>query len=106
MRAVEVHTPQFRIAQLDFAQWDLDRARSAKGAVLQTKNVVLNLTPPPGDSVGMAVYQGLLYLYRVPGLAGPTAGDQDRCLALTGQPLPLLPYGPPAPSRREEDSAA
>ncbi|THF67613.1 hypothetical protein E7T06_20145 [Deinococcus sp. Arct2-2] len=106
MRAVEVHTPQFCIAQLDFAQWDLDRARSAPGAALRTKDVVLNLQPPPGDSVGMAVYQGLLYLYRLPGAAGPTAGDQDRCMALTGEALSLLPHGATVPLAYGEGAAA
>ncbi|MFB9990535.1 hypothetical protein ACFFLM_00850 [Deinococcus oregonensis] len=43
--------------------------------------------------MGMAVYQGLLYIYRVPGAEGPTAGDQDRCMALTGEALRVLPQG-------------
>jgi hypothetical protein len=105
MRVVEVQTPQFCIAQLDFAQWDIDRASSAS-AVLRTRDIVLNLQPPPGDSVGMAVYQGLLYIYRLPNAVGPTAGDQDRCIALTGESLCLLPQGYTEPLSYGEGAAA
>jgi hypothetical protein len=48
---------------------------------------ILDLTPPKESHLGMAVYQSTFYFYILPTAQGPTASDEDRWIALTGDPI-------------------